>query len=369
MKQSADIVVVGGGLCGLSIAQGLLRQDRDAVILEARPRWGGRTLSLQDDTGKGTRYDLGAAWVWPHNHRMLSVAQALGLALEPQYATGNLVFQDAAGRVQRDLAFSTMGGSFRMTGGIAQLSETAAASLPPERALVEQTVAAIEATGNQMVVHCDSADGVATWMANQVVLAMPPRVAAERIQFAPALEPAVLERLLNVPTWMAAQAKVVAIYEAPFWRDKGFSGDAISHVGPLAEIHDVTDSSDRRGALFGFVHPQALAAGMTDAELRSASVEQLGVLFGDLTKRPVTVLSKIWGADPMTAISRDQNGPSSHPQYRPVAIESGPFEGRLLLSGSETAPEHGGYLEGALEAAEATLASLARSPSPLKSPS
>ncbi len=355
MKQSADIVVVGGGLCGLSVVQGLLRQDRDAVILEARSRWGGRTLSLQADTGKGTRYDLGAAWVWPHNHRMLSVAQALGLALEPQYATGNLVFQDAAGRVQRDLAFSTMGGSFRMTGGIAQLSETIAASLPPDRALVSQTVTAIEATGDQMLVRCESTNGAATWTANQVVLAMPPRVAAERIQLEPVLEPSDLERLLNVPTWMAAQAKVVLVYDKPFWRDEGFSGDAISHVGPLAEIHDVTDSSDRRGALFGFVHPQALASGMTETELHKASVAQLGVLFGDAAKKPEAVLSKIWGADPMTAISRDLSAPSGHPQYHPIAIASGPFEKRLFVSGSETAREHGGYMEGALEAADATL--------------
>ncbi|MEO1420752.1 MAG: FAD-dependent oxidoreductase [Pseudomonadota bacterium] len=361
MIQSADIVVVGGGLCGLSIAEGLLRQDRDAVILEARSRWGGRMLSLEDGTGSGARYDMGAAWMWPHNHRMLSLAQSHGLSLEPQFATGNLVFQDAAGSVQRDLAFSTMGGSFRMTGGVAQLSETIAASLPPERALLEHRAVAIDVTADQMVVRCHSADGVVTWAANQVVLAMPPRVVAERIQFTPALEPADLEHLLNVPTWMASQAKVVAVYEAPFWRDAGFSGDAISHIGPLAEIHDVTDSSDWRGALFGFVHPRALAAGMTDAELCDASVEQLGVLFGENARTPVAVLSKMWGHDPLTAVSRDQNGSTSHPQYSPVATESGPFEGRLLLSGSETAPEHGGYLEGALEAAEVTLAQLRES--------
>ncbi len=37
---------------------------------------------------------------------------------------------------------------------------------------------------------------------------------------------------------MAGHAKVVALYERPFWREQGLSGDAISHCGTLAEIHD-----------------------------------------------------------------------------------------------------------------------------------
>ncbi|MEM1154111.1 MAG: hypothetical protein AAGI44_08210 [Pseudomonadota bacterium] len=47
----------------------------------------------------------------------------------------------------------------------------------------------------------------------------------------------------GVPTWMAGQAKVVAVYESPFWRDSGFSGDAMSRKGPLIEIHDASPAS------------------------------------------------------------------------------------------------------------------------------
>ena len=45
--------------------------------------------------------------------------------------------------------------------------------------------------------------------------------------------------------------------------------------------------------------------------------------------------------------------PAGHPEYRPR-----PPTGRLIFAGSETAPEDGGFLEGALAAAEAARAHL-----------
>lgn len=57
---------------------------------------------------------------------------------------------------------------------------------------------------------------------------------------------------MNKPTWMAGHAKVVAIYERPFWRDSGLSGFVSSRVGPLQEIHDASPEAGS-GALFGFL--------------------------------------------------------------------------------------------------------------------
>ena len=57
---------------------------------------------------------------------------------------------------------------------------------------------------------------------------------------------------------MGGITKVVARYADAFWRRSGLSGSAISHVGPMREVHDMSGVDGVPGALFGFVparHP------------------------------------------------------------------------------------------------------------------
>lgn len=61
-----------------------------------------------------------------------------------------------------------------------------------------------------------------------------------------------IERWAETPTWMAPHAKYIALYDHPFWREAGLSGMAQSHVGPMAEIHDASDSNGS-AALFEFI--------------------------------------------------------------------------------------------------------------------
>ncbi|MEM1316044.1 MAG: FAD-dependent oxidoreductase, partial [Pseudomonadota bacterium] len=185
--------------------------------------------------------------------------------------------------------------------------------------------------------------------------ALPPRLAAG-LAFAPALPEPAAAALRGAPGWMAAQAKLVAVYPAPFWRAAGLSGDAISHRGPLAEIHDASPLAASPGALFGFlgVPPQARAA---DPEaLKSACLAQLARLFGPEAAAPDAVLFKDWAADPATAAPRDLSEPPRHPPGGLPPL-SGPWSGRLRFAGSEHAdPASGaapGYVEGALAAGEA----------------
>jgi monoamine oxidase len=117
----------------------------------------------------------------------------------------------------------------------------------------------------------------------------------------------------------------------------------------LAEIHDASPPDARTGALFGFAHPGAAR----QQGFRDAALAQLGRLFGPDAATPDGVIFKDWSTDLATATPADQNPLAGHPAYRAL-----PPTERLIFAGSETASEDGGFLEGALAAAEAAHARL-----------
>jgi monoamine oxidase len=80
-----DFVVVGAGLSGLCAARDLVRAGRSCVVLEARDRVGGRTLTESVD---GERVDLGGQWIGPTQDRLAALASELGVTTFPQHHTG-----------------------------------------------------------------------------------------------------------------------------------------------------------------------------------------------------------------------------------------------------------------------------------------
>lgn len=326
MNFETDLCIIGAGLSGLALATKLQAEGRDVILLEGRDRTGGRVLS-QDG------YDLGPSWIWPHNHRMLALLDRLGLNRFAQYTSGRLVFEDAAGRVRRDLEFATMGGALRVEGGLARVTDTLASGLGDRLRLACRVHRVLEEPGGVSIL---TAEGHVR--AGQVILAIPPRLVAGLGVAVP-----------HAPTWMAGHAKLVATYPAAFWRENGLNGDAISHRGPLAEIHDASPACARVGALFGFAQVGAARQpGFSDA-----AIAQLVRLFGQDAAMPDDVFIKDWSVDPATATEADLTPPSDHPDYSAV-----PPTRRVIFAGTEMSPDNGGFLEGALAAAEAAHTAL-----------
>lgn len=84
--KTCDVVVVGAGASGLAAARDLVRGGSDVLVLEARDRVGGRTLSQTLDNG--ATIDLGAQWVAPSQHRVLALAAEQQLRIFPTYQEG-----------------------------------------------------------------------------------------------------------------------------------------------------------------------------------------------------------------------------------------------------------------------------------------
>ena len=79
-----EVLIIGGGLSGLRVADRLLKEGRDVVLLEARARLGGRILSVPG-LHAGAAHDAGPAWVWPElQPRITALLAEMGLDLFPQ---------------------------------------------------------------------------------------------------------------------------------------------------------------------------------------------------------------------------------------------------------------------------------------------
>lgn len=376
-ERSARVAIVGGGLSGLMAAL-LLEQRglRDVVLFEARSVLGGRILSVDaagvavDPAAPGLdRFDLGPTWFWPELQPQLDrLVGELGLERFEQFDDGDLLVERSPREPpQRLPGYASAPTSMRLAGGTGALVAAIGRRLGPGRVLRGHAVRGLRIAGAHVELDVQAASGEpGTWRAGHVLLALPPRLAERRIAFAPPLPPALAQRWRATPTWMAPHAKYVAIYDAPFWRDRGLSGAARSALGPMAEIHDVSMPGGH-AALFGFLGvPARVRADVANDVLHAHCRAQLRRLFGDRAAAPLADALKDWAADTLTATDDDLDAGADHAEAPPSAADGGPWRGRVTAIGSEWSPLFPGYLAGAVDAAERgvrdALAALASTP-------
>ncbi len=93
-KREVDVLILGGGLSGLSAAYQLKKKapHLDVLVAEANPRLGGRTLSVDVSGPQGQKdtFDLGGHWVCERQADIMNLIHELGgIEYYPQNITGN----------------------------------------------------------------------------------------------------------------------------------------------------------------------------------------------------------------------------------------------------------------------------------------
>ena len=349
-----ETVIIGAGLSGLYAAFRLAEQGESFIVLEARDRLGGRIYCPQY---QGLSSDLGPSWFWPEiQPRIVNLIARLGLTTYPQHAAGRARYQLRGGEVRETSGYPMEPASWRLRGGMLALIEALEKRIPAAAIQRNQPVCGVEkiAGGARVVVGTLEEEPQGCYEARRVILALPPRLAASTILFTPELSPELSQGMLRIGTWMAGQAKFCALYEEPFWRQQGLSGQAFSQCGPMAEVHDGSNGARGPYGLVGFVGIPAAGRGRQEV-LIEAILVQLGQLFGEQARSPATSFYQDWAREIYTATRYDQAPMREHPFYHPPDGRSGFWNGVMRFAGTETAEHQGGYIEGALAAAERAL--------------
>ncbi len=437
--ERVDAVVVGAGLSGLSAARRLRESGASVVVVEARDRVGGRTLSraLGSDT-----IDLGGQWIGPTQDRVARLADELGVKTFPQHCEGekilaihgsvktyrgdipslpilSLVDMQAtiwrldwlARRVLTDAPWETKGAealdamtveewkrrnvrtrgarsvldiatraifaaepselSFlhflfylrsggglmrlaqirdgaqerRFHGGAQQLSVKLAERVQGSLTL-SSPVRAITQSGDHVVVHGERGDV----HASRAIVALAPSL-VDRMDIA--LPPMRDQLVQRMP--MGSVIKCIAVYDRPFWRERGLSGEAVCDEGPVRLVFDDSAHDGSQHALVAFLLGSAARtwSGRPD-ERKSAVLAALARLFGHEAATPTHYVDQDW-------IAEEHSG-GCYVGIMPPGVMTTCAKalrepcGRIHWAGTETATKHNGYLDGAIEAGERAAA-------------
>src|SRR5680860_1332252 len=156
-----------------------------------------------------------------------------------------LFYIHSAGSIE--LLFDTEGGAQqdRFVGGSQLIAQRVAERLGAETVVRDAAVRLIEHGPDSVIVH---ADGGVRVRARRAVVAIAPSLAG-RIAYDPPLSGYRDQLTQRMP--LGTVAKCMALYDEPFWREQGLSGQATSDTGPVKLTYDNSPPDGSPGVLLG----------------------------------------------------------------------------------------------------------------------
>ncbi|MGA8680110.1 MAG: flavin monoamine oxidase family protein [Acidimicrobiales bacterium] len=234
----------------------------------------------------------------------------------------------------------------RIVGGSIRISEAMAEALG-ERIRLDSPVRRIEQDDKGARVMTRKGDVVE---GDRVIVTLPPTLAG-RLEYAPAL-PGWRDQLTQrLPA--GSVIKLYAVYDEPFWRREGLTGQAASDAGPVKITFDNSPPAGRPGILLGFMEANDGRewARRSPAERQEAAVACFEGYFGPKARQLSEYIERDWMAE---EFSRGCYGAHFTPGvWTAFGRALREHVGRIHFAGAEHSAVWNGYMEGAVRSGEA----------------
>lgn len=317
----------------------------------------------------GRRLDLDAPWNTPEGRELDTESFAAWIARHVRTSEGReafeLITQAVFAADPQDLSALWVAFYFAAGGGVASLTETVggaqqdrvlggtwhisrrlAEDLGP-RVQLDTPVRALDWSTSDVVAHTDTGQVAA----RHGVVTVPPPLAAA-IEFNPLL-PERTRLLHQMP--MGRVIKTNIVYDRPFWRENGRSGQSSRTRHAVGATFDNTPPGASYGVLVAFLegrHADAAGA-LSEAARRELVLADVAAHFGSAALTPTAYLEHDWTRE---EYSRGGYGAGTTPgalsQYGRTLRDPC---GALHWAGTETATHFPGYIDGAVESAQRVI--------------
>ena len=335
----AEIAILGAGLTGLNLARRLENAGKEVILIEARTRLGGRIYTKK--SANNTSIEMGATWLGSQHSNLLALLDELDIQIYEQFMDGITYFQPFSTSPPQPVELPAQSPNYRIKGGTSIIVERLAESIGRSRVLTNYPISGLEFTENKVLIQ-----GPGSLIEVDLVIStLPPALLINSIQFQPSLPSELAEIMHQTHTWMRDSIKVGVVYPNAFWRDNRESGTLFSNVGPLNESYDHSNYENTSFAMKGFVDAafSTLPRSMREAKV----INQLNGAFGDRASNPLAYEELVWSKELYTK-GNDQSELFPHQNNGHQIYQHSFFKNRLIIAGSETAGQYGGYMEGAV---------------------
>jgi len=349
-RDPKKVVIIGAGIAGLVAGFELSRAGHHVTILEARPRIGGRVLTLREPFTDGHLAEAGAARIPSNHHLTIAYAEYFDLELVPFYSRGGLYVKYSGGirsfipassylnsppwpgSVNRGEYTKIRVGTDRLPRAFADsLANTIHLSTPVE-----------SVAQNLFGVTVRTAGG--TVYAADRVLCTVPLTVLNRIQFTPALSPLKMQAAGGGYNY-APSTRVFMQFSTRFWEMENLNG--WGNTDWPEEIWQPTwDREGPRGVLMSYLrYDRAREIDPLTEERRIESVlTRWGNVFPGVRDHLDSGASYSWFLDPWSAGAWADPTPAQDAALR---TEIGRAEGRIHFAGEHDSLYHG-WMQGAL---------------------